>query len=636
MPPSQITKAGKMDRDERARGLRTIRQVAPYLWPADKPWVKRRVVIALCLLVVAKLISVFTPFLYKAAVDSLAGTAHNEAWLVSLGAVALTVAYGVARLGTVAFGELRDAVFVRVGQRALRQLALETFQHIHALSLRYHITRKTGGLSRIIERGVKGVDFLLRFMLFSVGPLILELSLVAILFAVIFDWRYAVVVLVTIWAYVTFTFKVTEWRVSIRRKMNEADTQANQKAIDSLLNFETVKYFGAEKREAARYDASMVGYEAAAVKTGQSLAFLNFGQSFIISMGLVVVMVMAAIEVQAGKLTVGDFVMVQAYMIQITMPLGFLGTVYREIRQALVDMGEMFDLLHQPAEITDKPGAPDLKVSGGEVVFEDVQFSYHPDRPILKGISLSVPAGQTVALVGPSGSGKSTIGRLMFRFYDVTGGAIRIDGQDLRDVTQDSVHDAIGVVPQDTVLFNDTIRYNIAYGRADATEDEIIAAAKAAKIHDFVLSLPEGYETAVGERGLKLSGGEKQRVGIARTLLKNPPILLLDEATSALDTQTERDIQESLKAMGEGRTVISIAHRLSTIADADRIVVLEKGEIVEEGRHEELLAHGGRYAAMWARQGGEEYLLRKSVRDAEESDVEDDERRRRFPHTWAV
>ncbi|WP_428336177.1 ABCB family ABC transporter ATP-binding protein/permease [Paenirhodobacter sp.] len=595
-----------MNRAERARGWRTIRSVAPYLWPEGQSWVKRRVVIALGLLVIAKLISVATPFLYKAAVDGLAGEARDESWLMPLGAVALTIAYGVARLMGTAFGELRDAVFVRVGQRALRQLALETFQHIHALSLRYHITRKTGGLSRIIERGVKGVDFLLRFMLFSVGPLIIELTLVTVIFAVMFDWRYALVVVVTIWAYVTFTFKITEWRVAIRRKMNDADTAANQKAIDSLLNFETVKYFGAEKREAARYDASMKGYEAAAVKTGQSLAFLNAGQSLIITAGLVAVMVMAAIEVQAGTLTVGDFVMVQAYMIQITMPLGFLGTVYREIRQALVDMGEMFDLLHQPAEISDSPDAKVLKVNGGAIRFEAVEFAYDPTRPILKGISLEVPAGHKVALVGPSGSGKSTIGRLLFRFYEVTGGAIRIDGQDIRDVTQESLHDAIGVVPQDTVLFNDSIRYNIAYGRPEASEEEIVAAAKAAKIHDFVISLPEGYDTAVGERGLKLSGGEKQRVGIARTLLKNPPILLLDEATSALDTQTERDIQESLDAMGAGRTVITIAHRLSTIADADRIVVLEKGVIVEEGTHDELLAHAGRYSAMWARQSAED------------------------------
>ncbi|MBN2740148.1 MAG: ABC transporter ATP-binding protein/permease [Rhodobacteraceae bacterium] len=606
MPPSQITTTGKMSRDERARGWRTIRAVLPFLWAHEAPWVKRRVVLAMMALIVAKIISVSTPFIYRAAVNNLSGDGVDPAWALGVGAVGITVAYGVARLMTVAFGELRDAIFVRVAQRALRHLALQTFTHIHRLSMRYHITRKTGGLSRVIERGVKGVEFLLRFMLFSVGPLILELTMVTIIFAVVFDWRYALVVILTVAAYVKFTFKVTEWRVAIRRAMNKADTDANQKAIDSLLNFETVKYFGAEAREAERYDESMRGYEQMAVKTGQSLATLNAGQSLIITIGLVTVMVMAAMEVQAGTLTVGDFVMVQAYMIQITMPLGFLGTVYREIRQALVDMGEMFDLLHQPSEIEDKPDANVLNVQGGEVVLDQVEFHYDPTRPILKGISLSVPAGKTVALVGPSGSGKSTIGRLLFRFYDVTGGAIKIDGQDLRDVTQDSLHDAIGVVPQDTVLFNDTIRYNIAYGRANANQDEIIAAAKAAKIHDFIMDLPDGYDTSVGERGLKLSGGEKQRVGIARTILKNPPILLLDEATSALDTQTERDIQDSLKAMGQGRTVITIAHRLSTIADSDEIVVLEKGEIVERGRHEELLARHGRYAAMWARQSAEE------------------------------
>ena len=589
-----------------ASGWHTIQRVLPYLWPAGEAWVKRRVVLALLLLLAAKVVSVATPFFYKAAVDALAGEAPSAAALLALSAVGLTVAYGVARLGAVGFGELRDAVFVRVGQRALRKLALETFTHIHRLSMRYHISRKTGGLSRIIERGVKGVDFLLRFMLFSIGPLILELSMVAVLFALLFGIWYMVAVVVTIALYVIYTFRITEWRVQIRRQMNDQDTDANQKAIDSLLNFETVKYFGAERREASRYDGAMAAYEGLAVKTGQSLSVLNFGQATIITTGLVIVMVMAAQGVQAGVLTVGDFVMVNAYMIQITMPLNFLGTVYREIRQALVDMGQMFALLAQPAEVTDKPGARALQVTGGAVEFDHVTFGYDPDREILRGISLRVAPGERVALVGPSGSGKSTMGRLLFRFYDVTGGAVRIDGQDLRDITQDSLHGQIGVVPQDTVLFNDTVYYNIAYGRPEASRLEVEAAARAAKIHDFIQSLPVGYETTVGERGLKLSGGEKQRVGIARTLLKNPPILLLDEATSALDTQTERDIQDSLREMGQGRSVITIAHRLSTIADCDRIVVLEDGRIVEQGSHEMLLANGGRYAAMWARQSSEE------------------------------
>ncbi len=589
-----------------ATGWQTMRRVGPYLWPAGQTWIKRRVVMALTFLVAAKLISVTTPYLYKLAVDALGGKEPGAAMAMMLTAVGLTVAYGMARLGVVLFSEARDAVFVRVGQRALRRLALETFTHIHRLSLRYHITRKTGGLSRIIERGVKGVDFLLRFMLLSIGPLILELSMVAVIFALVFGWQYSVVVIVTITLYVTFTFKVTEWRVKIRREMNEQDNDANQKAIDSLLNFETVKYFGAEGREAARYDRAMKQYETAAVKTGLSLSLLNVGQSLLITCGLVIVMVMAALEVQTGVLTVGDFVMVNAYMIQITLPLGFLGTVYREIRQSLVDMGEMFGLLGQPAEVTDKPGAQPLAVAGGAVLFDNVFFAYDPERVILKGVTLRVGAGERVALVGTSGSGKSTIGRLLFRFYDVTGGAVRIDGQDIRDITQDSLHAAIGVVPQDTVLFNDTIRYNIAYGRDGASQAEIEAAAQAARIHDFIIRLPDGYETTVGERGLKLSGGEKQRVGIARTLLKDPPILLLDEATSALDSQTEASIQDSLREMGQGRTVITIAHRLSTVADADRIVVLEDGLVVEEGRHDILIARGGRYAAMWARQSQEE------------------------------
>jgi len=588
---------------ERASGLRTIKRVIPYLWPANAGWARKRVVLALLMLVLAKLVAVGTPFFYKGAVDALAG--EGAAWFLAVGAIGLTVAYGVARLMEIGFQELRNILFTRVGQRALRQLALETFQHIHRLSLRYHITRKTGGLSRIIERGVKGVDFLLRFLLFSIFPLMLQLLMIAVIFFWLFDVWYLVTVVVTISLYVWFTFRITEWRVTQRRIMNRQDTDANQKAIDSLLNFETVKYFNAEAMEASRYDGAMAQYEEAAVKTNYSLAFLNFGQALLITSGLVTVMVLAAIGVQRGDLTVGDFVMVNAYMIQITMPLNFLGTVYREIRQALVDMAEMFDLLDQPPDVSDAPDANTVQVSKGEVCFEQVEFGYDAARPILKGINLTVAGGETVAIVGPSGSGKSTIGRLLFRFYDVTGGAIRIDGQDLRSVTLSSLHGVIGVVPQDTVLFNDTIAYNIAYGREGASREEIEAAAKAARIHDFILSLPEGYNTAVGERGLKLSGGEKQRVGIARTLLKNPPILLLDEATSALDTQTEQSIQDSLRQMGKGRTVLTIAHRLSTVVDADRIIVLDDGHIVEEGSHEELLAQNGRYAAMWARQSVE-------------------------------
>ena len=607
--PQQLQPSDDVSAKEQGRSdMRTIRRVIPYVWPADAPWVRYRVIAAFCMLFLSKIFSVITPFFYKEAVDALAPKegAPEVGFLLITSAVGLTIAYGMVRLMTNGFQQLRDAVFARVGQRALRQLALTTFKHIHNLSMRYHITRKTGGLSRIMERGVKGVEFLLRFLLFSMGPLVLELMLIAGILFFVFDVWYLVAVIVTIALYVTFTFIVTEWRVKIRREMNKQDTEANQKAIDSLLNFETVKYFSAEEREANRYDTSMRGYEQMALQTSYSLAFLNFGQSIIITGGLVVVMVMAALGVQSGALTVGDFVLVNAYMIQITMPLNFLGTVYREIRQSLVDMGEMFDLLEQPEEIKDKPDASDLKISKGEVRLQNLSFGYDDDRAILKDVSLDVKDGETVAIVGPSGSGKSTIGRLLFRFYDVDKGALLIDGQDVRDITQDSLRRAIGVVPQDTVLFNDTIGYNIGYGDPNASMEQIMEAAKRAQIHDFVMSLPDQYDTTVGERGLKLSGGEKQRVGIARTLLKNPPILLLDEATSALDSQTESEIQGALREMSKGRTVLTIAHRLSTIVDSDKIVVLANGVIEEVGDHETLLAKGGRYAQLWQRQASEE------------------------------
>ncbi len=602
MSPS-IKSDRELNQEEKRSALRTIRRVGPYLWPQDNSAVKTRLIVSMLLLVLAKLISAGTPFLYGYTVDSLVSP---DASLFVIGAIGLIVAYGLARVLSNGFQQLRDVVFAPVAQRALRSLALETFQHIHNLSMRYHITRRTGGLSRIIERGVKGVEFLLRYLVFSIGPLALELVLLSVFLLWKLDLWYVLVLFGTIAVYVWFTFKVTEYRVKLRREMNEQDTDAAQKAIDSLLNFETVKYFGAEAREAKRYDAAMAGYEAAALKTSYSLAALNFGQALLITAGLTIVMVMAGLQVRAGALTVGDFVMVNAVMIQITMPLNFLGTVYREIRQALVDMGQMFDLLEQPKEITTKPGAPDLQVTGGSISLRNIAFSYEADRQILRDVSLDIPAGQTVAIVGSSGSGKSTIGRLLFRFYDVTGGALSIDNQDVRDVTQSSLQNAIGVVPQDTVLFNDTIFYNIAYGRDGASRADVEQAARDAQIHAFIQSLPEGYDTVVGERGLKLSGGEKQRVGIARTLLKNPPILLLDEATSALDSETEHEIQGALAQAGLGRTVIVIAHRLSTVAEADMIVVLENGVVVETGRHEALLAKAGRYYDLWMLQSAEQ------------------------------
>jgi len=580
-----------------APDLRTLIRVMPDLWPRGRADLRKRVVVSLALLVLAKVATIVTPFFYRAAVDGLVPETARAALLAP---AVLVLAYGVMRLMGTVLQQSRDVIFARVSQHALRKLALRTFAHIHRLSLSYHLSRRTGALSRIVDRGIKAIDFLLRFLIFNIVPLFVELVVVAVIFWVAFGFWYFAVLVVTIAAYVAFTLVVTEWRVKIRIQMNREDQDAHQKAVDSLLNYETVKYFGAEGREAARYDAAMRGYEEAAVKTSWSLGLLNSGQALIIVVGLVAVMVMLALEVQAG------FVMANTYVIQITMPLNFLGSAYREIRQSLIDMREMYELTDELPEIVDAPGAHPLRVGGGQVAFRDVDFDYGPGRPTLRGVSFTVPGGCSLAVVGPSGAGKSTIFRLLFRLYDVTGGAVAIDGQDLRRLTQASLRAAIGVVPQDTVLFNDTIGYNIAYGREGAGRDEVVAAAKAARIHEFIAGLPEGYETMVGERGLKLSGGEKQRVAIARTILKDPPILILDEATSALDTHTEREIQAELKRLGENRTVLMIAHRLSTVVDADEIVVLDGGRVVERGSHAELLARGGRYAEMWVRQEQEE------------------------------
>ncbi len=573
----------------------------PYLWPAGRSDLKIRVVAAMLLLVLSKIITVLTPYTYKWATDALTTTGSPAIAGISA-AVFMVLAYGVGRVMMVAFAQMRDAVFSRVGQRAVREMSSRTFRHLHNLSLKYHLTRRTGGLSRIISRGINGVDSVLRFALFNTFPTALEIFFVCGLLAWSFGWSYALVVAVTVVAYVWFTYLSTEWRINIRKVMNESDQDASTKAIDSLLNFETVKYFGNEDHEARRYDQSMAIYEKAAVKTWTSLAVLNAGQTLIFSIGLTIVMVMSAMAVQAKTATLGDFVMVNALMIQLYMPLNFIGSSYREIKQGLLDVQGMFDVLRKDTDIKDKPGAPDFQAAKGSISFDDVTFAYDAERPILKGISFDVPAGHTVAIVGPSGAGKSTISRLLYRFYDVTGGHITIDGQDIAEVTQASLRKAIGMVPQDTVLFNDTVRYNIRYGRPDASDAEVEAAAKLAQIHDFVLSLPKQYESMVGERGLKLSGGEKQRVSIARTILKSPPILVLDEATSALDSFTEQEIQSALKTVSKNRTTLVIAHRLSTVVEADEIIVLDKGLIAERGTHTGLLRKKGLYARMWNRQ----------------------------------
>ncbi len=585
--------------------FRTLKNLWPYMWPEGRPDLKARVLWASFYLVVAKLLTVAIPFFYKWATDALdvsAGPLPGWLPLALTGAVTLVVAYNVVRVVSVGFNQLRDALFASVGQYAVRRLALRTFRHMHELSLRFHLERRTGGLSRIIERGTKGIETIVRFAVLNTVPTLLEFALTAAIFAVAYGLSYVAVIAATVFLYAWFTVKASDWRIAIRREMNDSDTEANTKAIDSLLNFETVKYFGNEEMEAKRFDASMARYEVAATRTWTSLGWLNFGQGVIFSAGMGAVMVMSALEVQAGTQTLGDFVFINAIMMQLSIPLNFIGFVYREIRQGLTDMETMFQLLDVRREIVDAPDAQDLKVPSGTIRFEDVRFAYDPDRQILKGVSFEVPPGRTVAIVGPSGAGKSTISRLLFRFYEPQGGRITIDGQDISGVRQESLRAAIGIVPQDTVLFNDTIAYNIRYGRTQASEEEVRRAAGLAQVGPFIESLPQGYATMVGERGLKLSGGEKQRVAIARTLLKAPPILILDEATSALDTHTEQEIQSALDLVSKDRTTLTIAHRLSTIVDADEILVLRAGEIVERGSHRELMAAGGLYAEMWAMQ----------------------------------
>jgi ATP-binding cassette subfamily B protein len=581
------------------RDLRTIRTLLPYLWPKGEPGLRLRVVLALACLLIAKVATVYVPILYKRAVDVLA---PQDTAAVVVVPVALILAYGVVRIASATFAELRDAFFAKVGQRAIRRVALETFGHLNRLSLRFHLDRRTGGVARAIERGTSGIEFLLSFMLFNILPTLLEIALVCGVLWRLYSASFAIVTFVTIAVYIAFTILVTEWRTKFVRIMTETDTEASARVVDALLNYETVKYFGNEEYEAARFDRALRDYERAAVRTKTTLSILNIGQGLVIAIGLTLVMLMAARGAAAGALTVGDFVLVNTYLIQLYQPLNFLGFVYRQIKQSLVDMESMFSLLEENVEIQDAPDARPIEVTRGEVTFDAVAFGYDRDRRILTEISFAVPPGRRVAIVGPSGAGKSTISRLLFRYYDVDGGTIRIDDQDIREVTQASLRAAIGIVPQDTVLFNDTIYHNIAYGRPDATPAEIERAARLARLHDFIVSLPERYETKVGERGLKLSGGEKQRVAIARTLLKDPPILMLDEATSALDTRTEKEIQASLDEVAKGRTTLVIAHRLSTVVDADEIVVLESGRIVERGRHVELLERDGVYAEMWRRQ----------------------------------
>ncbi len=595
----------------------TLLRLWPYLWPTGRRELQHRVYLAFGLLLIAKGVTMVTPFAFKWATDALVLVsgkgAPNEAaslpaWISALpwglwGApLALTIAYGVSRALQALLTQVRDGLFAKVAMHAVRRLAQQTFEHMHALSLRFHLERKTGGLTRVLERGRNGIEELSRLFVLQLIPTIVEFALVIGILAYEFDWIYSAVVLAMVAVYLAYTYKATEWRISIRKQMNDSDTDANVRAVVALLKYETVKHFCADGRESARYDLSMQRYERASTQTYTSLAVLNSGQALIFSAGMTIVMLLAARDIMAGRTTIGSFVLVNAMLVQLYIPLNFMGMLYREIKQALIDIDDMFRIIQQHPEIEDRPGAAALVVHEGEVRFEDVHFAYTPARPILKGISFTVPAGRTVAIVGPSGAGKSTISRLLFRFYEPTSGRILIDGQNISEVQQTSLRAAIGMVPQDTVLFNDTIGYNVAYGRADPHPEDVAGAARLAQIDSFIGMLPEGYDTPVGERGLKLSGGEKQRVAIARTILKAPPILILDEATSALDSFTEREIQDALEGVSRGRTTVVIAHRLSTVIGADEIIVLDRGTIVERGTHADLLASNGVYAAMWDRQ----------------------------------
>jgi ATP-binding cassette subfamily B protein len=624
--PRRTVLAGILDRLKLAPSrVRALRALAPYIWPHDRPDLQRTVALSLALMLAAKVVTVMMPYTYKWATDALVTASGGQLppgsgmpWLVGAPILA-TLLYGAVRISMTLLQQSREGLFAKVAMHAVRKLALSTFEHMHRLSLRFHLERKTGGLTRVLERGRLGIENITRLTLMTLVPTIVEFVLVLVVFALEFDWRYVLAVLTMIVLYLAYTVRATEWRVRIRRDMNESDTDANTKAVDSLLNYETVKYFGAEEREAQRYDRAMEKYERASIKTYTSLAVLNLGQAIIFTLALTGCMAMAAMDVVSGQNTVGQFIMVNALMLQLFIPLNFMGMVYRDIKQGIIDIERMMDVLEMSPEVADKPDAKPLAVSGGSVRFENVAFHYDPERPILAPLSFDVPAGKMVAIVGPSGAGKSTISRILLRFYDVASGRVLIDGQDIRDVTQKSLRAAIAVVPQDTVLFNDTIFYNIAYGRADATAEDIYAAAQMAQLDDLIRALPDGYDTMVGERGLKLSGGEKQRVAIARAILKNPPILVLDEATSALDSHTEKEIQDAIDRISRNRTSVVIAHRLSTIVHADLILVLEKGRLIEQGTHAQLMSAGGLYASMWNRQRQAE-KAREELADALEQE----------------